>query len=204
MAFDVIVIGSGFGGAVTACRLAEAGARVLVLERGRRWSPATFPRHPTDDWLWDHAHPERRPGWLDIQRFKNMTVAQGAGVGGGSLVYANVSCEAPDHAFLTGWPAEIRYADLKPYYDRVKTFMNVRQVPEGQWTARMKLMKEAAVAEGFGDRFTPLELAVTFDDVWTYEHDFAHGSARSRAVVNAQGAAQVPVCTSGTAISAVT
>jgi cholesterol oxidase len=190
MAFDAIVIGSGFGGAVTTCRLAEAGLRVLVLERGRRWDPSTFPRAPTDDWLWDERHPEQRPGWLDIRRFPNMTVAQGAGVGGGSLVYANISCEAPARVFDAGWPPELRFADLKPFYDRVKAFMNVQEVPDNQWTPRMRLMKEAATNAGFGDRFEKLELAVTFDDQWTYEGDFARGTAASRSVVNGQGASQ--------------
>jgi cholesterol oxidase len=189
MAFDAIVIGSGFGGAITACRLAEAGMKVLVLERGRRWDPTTFPRRATDHWLWDHHHPERRPGWLDIRIFPNMTVAQGAGVGGGSLVYANISCEAPARVFDQGWPPEIRYTDLKPYYDRVKTFMNVKKVPSGQWTPRMFLMKEAAERLGFGDRFEQLELAVTFDEQWTYA-DFPRGAAASVTRVNAQGATQ--------------
>src|SRR5687768_14888266 len=88
--YDVIVIGSGFGGAVTSCRLAESGMRVLVLERGRRWGPDTFPRKPGDPWVWDQAHPERKHGWLDFRLQRGVSVAQGAGVGGGSLIYANV------------------------------------------------------------------------------------------------------------------
>ena len=48
---DVIVVGSGFGGAVTACRLSQAGAKVLLLERGRRWTTATYPRAVDDPWL---------------------------------------------------------------------------------------------------------------------------------------------------------
>ena len=191
MAFDAIVIGSGFGGAITSCRLAEAGRRVLVLERGRRWDKTNFPRQATDDWLWDHDRPERRPGWLDIRTFPNMTVVQGAGVGGGSLVYANVSCEAPARVFdAGGWPPEITYQALKPFYDRVKTFMNVRTVPDGQWTTRMKLMKAAAENAGFGARFTPLELAVSFNPAWTYDNDFAKGNAGSVEWTNAQGAKQ--------------
>jgi len=86
MAFDAIIIGSGFGGSVTACRLAEDGRRVLVLERGKRWNKDNYPRQATDQWLWDQNHPEKSPGWLDLRRFPHMTVAQGAAVGGGSHI----------------------------------------------------------------------------------------------------------------------
>jgi cholesterol oxidase len=190
MSFDAIVIGSGFGGAITGCRLAEAGYRVLILERGQRWDNTNFPRQPEDMWLWNHDHPEREHGWLDLRQFPNMAVAQGAGVGGGSLIYANISCEARPAAFNAGWPPEVTYQELKPYYDKVAQFMNVQPVPDNQWTARMKLMKEAAIKAGFGERFTTLELAVTFDPHWTYAKDWTYGEARSRKVTNAQGAEQ--------------
>ena len=55
---------------------------------------------------------EKSPGWVDLRRFPHMTIAQGAAVGGGSHIYANVSCEAPKAAFEDGWPPEIRYQDL--------------------------------------------------------------------------------------------
>jgi cholesterol oxidase len=189
MDFDVIVIGSGFGGAITGCRLAEAGRRVLVLERGRRWDARSFPRKPGDAWIWSHEQPERENGWIDLRVFPHMSVAQGAGVGGGSLIYANVSVEAWPETFRTGWPAEITYGELKPHYDTVAKVMNVQKVPPGQWTDRMKLVKDAADRAGFGDRFRALELAVTFDSDWTYEH-FDAGAARSKTVTNAQGALQ--------------
>src|ERR1017187_1291831 len=54
MDFDVIVIGSGFGGAITACRLAEANYKVLILERGRRWDKTSYPRTPSDMWTWNN------------------------------------------------------------------------------------------------------------------------------------------------------
>ena len=190
MAFDAIIIGSGFGGSVTACRLAEDGRRVLVLERGRRWNKDNYPRQATDQWLWDQNHPEKSPGWLDLRRFPHMTVAQGAAVGGGSHIYANVSTEAPKSIFEQGWPAEIRYQDLKPHYDSVKTMMNVKEVPQQQWTARMKLLKEAAEKAGFADRFRPLEIAVNFDPDWTYDKDFATGTAATVTALNAHGAEQ--------------
>ena len=82
--FDVIVIGSGFGGAITSCRLAEKNQKVLVLERGRRWMPSEFPRAPEDPWLYDHNEPQKCNGWLDFRFLEGMIVAQGAGVGGGT------------------------------------------------------------------------------------------------------------------------
>ncbi len=190
MAFDVIVIGSGFGGSVTACRLAESGRRVLVLERGKRWDKTNYPRQATDQWLWDPQHPEKSPGWLDVRRFPHMTVAQGAAVGGGSHIYANVSTEAPKAIFEKGWPPEIRHQDLKGHYDTVKAMMNVKEVPEAQWTTRMKLLKEAATKAGFADRFRPLEIAVNFDPNWTYDADFAKGTAATITKPNQHGAEQ--------------
>ena len=117
MDFDVIVIGSGFGGAISGCRLAEAGYKVLILERGRRWDKTTYPRGEGDPWLWNEDHPEKENGWIDFRVFPHMSVAQGAAVGGGSLIYANISCEAPKDTFDKGWPKEITYSDLKPHYD---------------------------------------------------------------------------------------
>ena len=86
--FDVVVLGSGFGGAITSCRLAEAGYKVLILERGRWWQPKDFPsgrseatnypRDQGDPWIWDQEAPEERNGWVDFRIFPNMTVVQGA------------------------------------------------------------------------------------------------------------------------------
>src|SRR2546430_2810343 len=59
MDFDVIVIGSGFGGAFTSCRLAEKGKMVLVLERGKKWDRTTYPRELEDEWIWSHVDPKR-------------------------------------------------------------------------------------------------------------------------------------------------
>ena len=164
--FEVIVIGSGFGGAVTACRLAEKGQRVLILERGRRWAAKDYPREPGDPWIYDQNNPAEFNGWLDFNLIGDakMTVVTGAGVGGGSLVYANVSAIPPRELFDTGWPPEIKYDELLPHYETVGQMLNVRTIPANQLTKRYRLVSEAAARAGYGDRFGPLELAISFDD----------------------------------------
>ncbi|HEY6433760.1 MAG TPA: GMC family oxidoreductase [Acetobacteraceae bacterium] len=164
MDFDVIVIGSGFGGSVAAARLAESGARVLVLERGRRWDRTSYPSVTGKDWIWNQTHPERENGWIDLRVFPHMAVALGAAVGGGSLIYANISAIPADSAFVAGWPPEITPAELAPHYATVGAVMNVQRVPDNQWTPRMHLMRDAANGIGAGDRFRLLDLAVSFDN----------------------------------------
>jgi cholesterol oxidase len=188
--YDAVVIGSGFGGAVTSCRLAEAGLKVLVLERGRRWSPATFPRKPGDPWVWDHLRPEKRNGWVDFRLQRGVSVAQGAGVGGGSLIYANVIVSAPRQRFDEGWPAEITYDELQPYYERVERMLCPRPVPASQVPLRFKLVQQAASTLGHGARFRPLPVAITFDDEWQYERETPFDVRHSKTWINEHGREQ--------------
>src|SRR5258708_1688536 len=127
---DFVVIGSGFGGAVAACRLAQKGRKVLVLERGRRWLPEDFPRHWGDAWLWSHERPEQCHGWIDARVFRRMTVLAGAGVGGGSLIYANASIDAEPEAFAEGWPPGMNHEELKPYYERAAEMLKPELLPD--------------------------------------------------------------------------
>ena len=190
MTFDVIVIGSGFGGAITGCRLAEAGFKVLILERGRRWDKDSYPRGPEGAWVWDHNAPEKENGWVDLRVFPNMAVAQGAAVGGGSLIYASISVEAPKPVFDNGWPQEVTYAELKPHYDTVKKFMNVQKMPNNQWNGRTKLMKEGAEKIGYGDRFEMLDMAVSFDPDLVYDPNNLPKIGEEKRFINAQGIEQ--------------
>ena len=187
---DALIIGSGFGGAVTACRLAAAGAKVIVLERGRRWTPATFPRKPDDPWLWDDRHPELRNGWFDLRIFPHMSVIQGAGVGGGSLVYANISIEAKPDTFTAGWPAEITFGELKPHYETVGRMLGVKRVPANQIPERTKLVREAAEKAGYSNRFRQLELAVTFDEAWPADAPDRYDARHSKTHINDHGVEQ--------------
>ncbi|MCC4250594.1 FAD-dependent oxidoreductase [Microbacterium testaceum] len=121
---DAIVIGSGFGGAVAAARLAQAGRSVLVLERGRRFSPADFPRGDqlSDGWLWNAGH-----GIYDIRWLDRMLSIQAAGWGGGSLVYANVFARPAAEVFADPRWDESR-APLDPYYDLAAHMLEVSPV----------------------------------------------------------------------------
>ena len=188
--FDAIVIGSGFGGAIAACRLAEQGMKVLILERGRRWAAKDYPRKAGDAWVFNAREPARQNGWLDLRFFKNMTVAQAAGVGGGSLAYSNVAIEANPITFTEGWPAEITYDELKPYYDKVARVMNLQTLPDGQLTQRFKLAREAAEKLGHLDRFEKVPVAVSFSADWNYQLDQPFDPKHSRTFTNAQGQQQ--------------
>ena len=160
---DVVIVGSGFGGAVAACRLATAGKRVLMLERGRKWRTEDTPAESGKNWFYDPKNPLERDGWMDVRRLDgDMTVVCGAGVGGGSLIYANVCIDADSKVFESGWPSAINGAVLAPYYERVSTMLSPQRVPADRPVSRMNLLQEAAVAIGEGARFERLELAVDF------------------------------------------
>ena len=128
--YDVVVIGSGFGGGIAACRLAEAGHRVCVLERGRRFAGEDFIDDPDDapKLLW---HESVNPGGMfDVRLMRDVSVICAAGVGGGSLVYANVQLRAPAEVFERGWPAAITRAGLDPWYDMTEAALDPVTTPD--------------------------------------------------------------------------
>jgi cholesterol oxidase len=169
--YEAIVVGSGFGGAVAACRLAQAGVDVAILERGRRFAPGSFPR-PAQAYLrsvalrhdvmsWD------RGGLYDVRPLNDVLVVQAAGYGGGSLIYANVQMRPPPHVFDTGWPAGYTRAALDPYYDLVAHMLDVRPVePDpstGELPPKTRLMTEAATRLGRRAQFFQPNIAVRFE-----------------------------------------
>jgi cholesterol oxidase len=162
-AYDVVVVGSGFGGGVTACRMAEQGLRVCVLERGRRFGPGDYPDRPEQAPLafW---HPVLNPGgMLDLRLMKDLTVITAAGVGGGSLVYANVQLRAPAAVFEEPpWPAAITRAELDRYYDRTEEALEPRTTPEEPELPKIRAFD--AMGRRAGREATRLPIAVHFGE----------------------------------------
>jgi cholesterol oxidase len=150
--YEAIIIGTGFGGAINACRLSKKWpGRVLVLERGKRYPLGSFPRtpHAMAKNFWNPAFEKRkRPravarikerGLFDLRNYKNIDVVVGAGLGGGSLIYANVFLEPPD-VVLSDWPAGCRKPDLVPYYALAREVLGARTLPPPT-TARRRVVR---------------------------------------------------------------
>ena len=163
--YDVLVIGSGFGGSVTALRLTEKGYRVGVLEAGARFDDASFPATSFDAKKFLFAPSLGMYGIQRIDMVKDCMILAGAGVGGGSLVYANTLYEPldafyrdPSWAHITDWKTE-----LQPYYDQAKRMLGVVDTP---WhTPSDEVMKKVAEEMGVGDTFHPTPVGVFFGDV---------------------------------------
>ncbi|MGH2840775.1 MAG: GMC oxidoreductase [Solirubrobacteraceae bacterium] len=128
--FDWLVVGSGFGGSVSACRLTEKGYTVGVLESGRRFTEGDFPRSTWDVRRYFFAPRLGLRGIFRLSLFKDVTIVSGAGVGGGSLGYANTLYRARP-AFY----ADRQWADLDdwesalaPHYDEAERMLGVTYV----------------------------------------------------------------------------
>lgn len=162
--FDFLIIGSGFGGSVSALRLTEKGHRVLVLERGKRYRDNDFAKTTWNIWKYLWLPAARCFGILQISFFKDVFVLHGAGVGGGSLGYANVLMEPSDKLFAA--PAWSHLTDwkkvLRPHYDTARRMLGVTVNPR-QWPADA-VLKEVADELGQGRTFHPTSVGVFFGE----------------------------------------
>lgn len=169
--FDVVVVGSGFGGSVTSYRLAEAGLNVCLLERGKAYPPGSFPRAPHEmkENVWDPS--EDLYGMFDLWSFDEFDALVSSGLGGGSLIYANVLLRKDAEWFvkedMTGdgyehWP--VTREELDPHYDRVEEMMNVQKYPteEEPYSDTPKTTAFQKAAERLGLDWKRPPLAVTF------------------------------------------
>jgi cholesterol oxidase len=171
MHYDAVIVGSGFGGSVMAYRLAEAGLHVCLLERGKAYPPGSFPRSPY--WMkrnfWNPS--EGLYGMFNIWSFEGINAVVSSGLGGGSLVYANVMLRKEEKWFVKEdihhggyeyWP--VTRADLDPHYDRVEKMMNAQQYPFDQspYNKTSKVIAFQKAAEQLQMDWSLLNLAVTF------------------------------------------
>ena len=178
--YDVLVIGSGFGGSVAALRLTEKGYRVGVLEAGRRFTNETLPKTSWDlkNFLW-----APQLGMRGIQRItlvNDVIILSGAGVGGGSLVYANTLYEPLDAFYkntqwghITDWRAE-----LAPFYDQAKRMLGVVENPS--LTPSDYAMRLVAEETGVGATFRQTPVGVYFGESGTEADDPYFGGAGPR------------------------
>jgi cholesterol oxidase len=154
--FDAVVVGSGFGGSVSAYRLAEAGLSVCVLERGKAYAPGDFPRSPYDvsRSFWDPS--EGHYGIYNVWSFDGLGALVSSGLGGGSLIYANVLLRKPEDTFVLedGSPWPVTRAELDSHYGEVERMLGAQAYPFAQdpYSRTRKTRAMEAATPGVGRR----------------------------------------------------
>lgn len=160
MIYDFIVIGSGFGGSVSALRLAEKGYSVLVIEQGRRFNPSDFPKTNWNlpKYLWVPSL--RFFGFQKLSFYTTASILSGTGVGGGSLVYANTLYMPPDDFFNNlSWK---KFGDWKntlmPFYDKASFMLG--RTNYNKLNIEDQILKEVSIDMDAGDTFETVNVAV--------------------------------------------
>jgi cholesterol oxidase len=158
--FDFIVIGSGFGGSVSAHRLTEKGYTVAVMEMGRRWTPADFPRTSWSihRWFW---HPKvGLRGFFNMRLFRHVTIFHGCAVGGGSITYAGTLLRPPDEIWDSGsWAGLADWRSEMPrHYDTAARMLGVKE--NSILGPADHLLRRAADAVGCGHTFYRTRVAI--------------------------------------------
>jgi len=162
--YDYIIVGSGFGGSVSALRLTEKGYKVLVIEKGKRWKPEQFPRTNWNlrKWLWLPLF--RFHGIFKMTLMRHVGVLSGVGVGGGSLVYANTLPHPEDTFFQSGsWSGLADWKkELAPHYEVAERMLGSTGNPTLYDSD--EALKRVAQSYGKLDQFEPTKVAVFFGE----------------------------------------
>jgi len=190
--YDYVIIGSGFGGSVSAMRLAEKGYSVLVLEKGKRFEEKDFAKSNWQYWKYVWLPALRAHGILQISILKGVMVLHGAGFGGGSLGYANVLEIPSDATFATpAWNQNIKWGEaLRPHYETARKMLGAARNPK-LWKADL-LLKDMAEERGMGYTFRATDVGAYFgeSDV-TVPDPFFDGEGPARAGCNHCGGCMV-------------
>ena len=172
---DFLVIGSGFGGSVSAMRLTEKGYRVIIAEQGKHITPDTMPKKVVDikRFLW--FAPLKFKGFFSIQLFKHVMVLHGNAVGGGSITYANTLLQPKDDIWRQGsWAGLHDWQSVMPkHYATAKKMLGVSQNKK-IGNADLMLQKMAK-ANGVGDSFYLTDVGVYFDSSDQHAHSPVNG-----------------------------
>ena len=161
--FDYIVIGSGFGGSVSALRLSQKGYRVGVLEKGKEWKTKDFPKTSWNikKYLWLPTF--GCYGYQMLTLFKHVMILHGGGVGGGSLVYANQLLIPPDAVFESrDWCIEGAKEKLMPHYETARKMLGANISP--QVGKADKLLKEVGMEMTGKDTFHKNDVGIFFGE----------------------------------------
>ena len=215
---EAVIIGSGFGGAINACRLARKWpGKIVVLERGQRYGLGEFPRSPRDfsKNFWSSNYPHARAarpkriqqaaaksggdlhGLYDVRNYSHLDVVVCAGLGGGSLIYANVFLIPPDQVWNERWPASCQKAVLLPYYEVVKSVLGSRPIPINgdprRNIERTRLFERAAAAVNRHSQLVDINVF--------FGNDFEHPTAIGVQELNRYGALQTSCAYCGECIA---
>jgi cholesterol oxidase len=190
--YDYIIIGSGFGGSVSALRLTEKGYSVLVLEKGKRFEDQDFAKSNWQFWKYLWLPALRAHGILQISILKGVMVLHGAGVGGGSLGYANVLEIPNDETFATpAWNQSIRWGEvLRPHYDMAKRMLGAARNPK-LWEAD-HVLRQMADEICMGHTFRATDVGAYFGEAGvTVADPYFGGNGPARAGCNHCGGCMV-------------
>jgi cholesterol oxidase len=158
--FDFIIVGSGFGGSVSALRLSEKGYRVAVMEMGRRWTPETLPKTSWSlhRWFWRPSLGLR--GFFSMRYFRHVTILHGCAVGGGSITYACTMLRPPDKVWDSGTWRDLAdwKSEMPQHYDTASRMLGVAE--NRILGPSDKLLQRVANTVGIGDTFYRTSVAI--------------------------------------------